>query len=167
MNFGYQLYQSYIDRFLSQLKARLGQNLLASALFGSVARSKARPESDIDLLVLVKEKNRKREDELITLLLETHEWAERKALRQRGILSNLTLITKTEEELRDNPMILLDIADHGIILFDPEDRLKLLLDALRLKLKELGAKKVILEDGSWYWDLKPDWRPGEVVELKL
>jgi hypothetical protein len=30
---------------------------------------------------------------------------------------------------------------------------------------ELGSRRVELADGSWYWDLKPDWRPGEVVDL--
>jgi len=29
----------------------------------------------------------------------------------------------------------------------------------------LGSRKVILGNGSWYWDLKPDWKPGEVIEL--
>ena len=24
---------------------------------------------------------------------------------------------------------------------------------------------VFLDDGSWYWDLKPDFRFGEVVEI--
>jgi hypothetical protein len=30
---------------------------------------------------------------------------------------------------------------------------------------ELGSRRIELPDGGWYWDLKPDWRPGEVVDL--
>ena len=26
-------------------------------------------------------------------------------------------------------------------------------------------RRIEMPDGSWYWDLKPDWRPGEVVDL--
>jgi len=32
-------------------------------------------------------------------------------------------------------------------------------------MKELGSKRVFLTDGSWYWDLKPDLRIGEVFEI--
>ncbi len=39
------------------------------------------------------------------------------------------------------------------------------LDQLRGRLRQLDARKVIHADGSWHWDLKPDWRPGEVIEL--
>jgi hypothetical protein len=54
--------------------------------------------------------------------------------------------------------------DHGIIIYD-NGILKRRFESLRKRLSELGSKKVVLEDGSWYWDLKPDWKPGEVIEL--
>jgi len=40
-------------RFTEALRERLGERLLAVALFGSVARGEATPDSDIDLLVVV------------------------------------------------------------------------------------------------------------------
>ena len=67
--------------------------------------------------------------------------------------------------LADTPWILLDICDHGIILFDPRSVLARKLASLRLRLSELGSRRVELADGSWYWDLKPDMRPGEVIAL--
>ena len=36
------------------------------------------------------------------------------------------------------------------------------LEQLRKRLTELGSKRVFLEDGSWYWLLKPDLKKGEV-----
>ena len=39
------------------------------------------------------------------------------------------------------------------------------LAALRRRLAELGSRRIELADGSWYWDLKPDLRPGEMIEL--
>jgi hypothetical protein len=38
------------------------------------------------------------------------------------------------------------------------------LDRLRGRLRELGARRV-WRGTRWYWDLKPDRRPGEVIEL--
>jgi hypothetical protein len=63
------------------------------------------------------------------------------------------------------PWILLDIAHHGVVLYDPESILALELDAVRRRMADLGARRIELPDGSWYWDLKPDWQPGEVVDL--
>ena len=52
-----------------------------------------------------------------------------------------------------------------MILYDPASVLERELDAVRRRMAELGSTRVELPDGSWYWDLKPDWRPGEVVDL--
>ena len=71
----------------------------------------------------------------------------------------------SEEELADTPWLLLDICDHGIILFDPREVLARKLASLRARLRELGSRRIGLADGSWYWDLKPDLRPGEVIAL--
>ena len=38
------------------------------------------------------------------------------------------------------------------------------LTRLRSKLTQLGAKRV-WKGNVWYWDLKPDYRPGEVFDL--
>jgi len=32
------------------------------------------------------------------------------------------------------------------------------------RLKKLGANR-IWSGNAWYWDLKPDYRPGEVFEI--
>ncbi|MCK4245006.1 MAG: HEPN domain-containing protein [Candidatus Omnitrophica bacterium] len=46
-----------IERFTSQLKDRLGEKILGIYLFGSVAKEKDTPESDIDLLVIYSDIN--------------------------------------------------------------------------------------------------------------
>jgi hypothetical protein len=35
---------------------------------------------------------------------------------------------------------------------------------LRAKLKKLGRRK-IKRGNAWYWVLKPDYKPGDVIEL--
>ncbi len=39
------------------------------------------------------------------------------------------------------------------------------LERLRRRLAELGARRYVDEDGYEYWELKPDWKPGDVVRL--
>ena len=65
----------------------------------------------------------------------------------------------------ETPWLLLEVQDHGLILYDPQGVLARKLDAVRQRMRELGTKKVMMDDGSWYWDIKPDWKPGEVFEL--
>ena len=90
-----------------------------------------------------------------------------KRLLEKKIYTKIFDIKKTEEELRENPLILLDILDYGIILYDPYKRMRRLLSDLRKKLKELKAEKIVFEDGKWCWDLKPNGKPGEILEIKL
>jgi|Deesub1362A_J573_1020465.scaffolds.fasta_scaffold06176_5 hypothetical protein len=51
---GYEDYRPYLEAFQDALLARLGEDLIALVLYGSVARGRAKRESDIDLLVIVK-----------------------------------------------------------------------------------------------------------------
>ena len=50
------------------------------------------------------------------------------------------------------------------ILIDREGFFQNRLKALQNRLRELGARK-IRRNGDWYWDLKPDLTPDEVVIL--
>ena len=72
-------------------------------------------------------------------------------------------IILTPEELRAHPPILLDLTADVQIFYDT-GILKEELEKIRLRLKELGAKKIKTGD-SWFWILKPDLCLGEEVEL--
>jgi hypothetical protein len=39
------------------------------------------------------------------------------------------------------------------------------LTRLKARLSELNAGRVFIGEDSWYWDLKPDYKFGEVMEL--
>lgn len=163
----YRDYQDFIEKLLIELKEKFGSNFLACALFGSVARGEGRPESDLDFLIVFKNKSTELEKEIIRLLVDADAWLEKQILFSKGIYAHPSVILRTEKELREDPLIMLDVADHGITLYDREKVLERLLSLLRSRLKELKSKKVLLPDGTWYWDLKPDWHRGEVVELRL
>lgn len=69
------------------------------------------------------------------------------------------------EEVLRLPTLLLDLTEDGIVLYDEESFLERTLTRLKARLSELNAKRVFIGEDSWYWDLKPDYKFGEVIEL--
>lgn len=162
------LYNDYVNLIVELLKAKLGDNLVSVVLFGSVARGEAGEGSDIDLLVVLESFNdsfgerfrifQEIENELLTS-------RSRLELRKRRLGTLISPIPLTKDEVKQHPPIMLDILTDGIILYDKDDFIKRQLNELQERLKALGARKVRLPDGRWYWDLKPDYKMGEVVEI--
>jgi len=157
-------FQALADRVVTEYRTALGDDLVAIALFGSVARGQARPDSDLDLYV-VTHRPALGDPRLRTMWGRVDASPEYQALAATGFRLSLSPILHTVEELRRHSWILLDITHHGITLYDPASVLERELNAVRRRMAELGSRRVELADGSWYWDLKPDWRPGEVVDL--
>lgn len=67
-----------IQQFVAKAKKLLGNNLVDIIIYGSVARNKTHPDSDIDMIVIVKRKTFKNQMKLAQLafdiLLETGEY---------------------------------------------------------------------------------------------
>ena len=166
MKIGYDTYKIFLDELLKALKDDFGEGIILSfALFGSVARGEARPDSDIDLLIVHKSVEFDVMRRFVELLLhKVNKTNEYKRLQEKGLSADPYPIFMTEKDLYERPLILLDILDHGIVIYD-NGILGKRFASLKLRLHELGSKRITLEDGTWYWILKPDWKPGEVIEL--
>ena len=159
------LWRALLDRVVAEYRAALASDLVALACFGSVARGEARPESDLDLYAVTRSRVSVLLDPRLERLRKLRESEEYQRLAAEGDRPDPMPIFHTVEQLRSHPWILLDIAHHGVVLFDPNGILATELDAVRRRLQQLGARRIERPDGSWYWDLKPDWRPGETIEL--
>jgi len=146
---------------LEAWSALLGQHLVSLVLFGSVARGEARKASDIDLLVIAEGFPKSLSERRRPLLAE---WSRVRAAKGLPAVE-WNLVTKTPEEARYHSPLYLDITEDGILLIDRGGFFQAVLDAMRVRMRELGSRRVFLGDGSWYWDLKPDFRFGEVVEI--
>lgn len=90
---------------------------------------------------------------------------EYKMLKDRKLPHRIEPVILDLEEFRKHPPLLLDFIMDAKILIDRNDVFSREMDMLKRRLQELGAKKVILEGGRWYWILKPNIKWGERVVL--
>ncbi len=153
------------DRLLVEAKAFYGDKLVSFVVFGSVARKTYRFDSDLDILIIAEELPRGRMKR-IGQFADIEKWVEPflESLRKEGIYADISPIFKTPEEAQRGSPLFLDMVEDALILYDRDFFFSRVLDRLRNRLKELGAKRV-WTGNVWHWVLKPDYRPGEVIEL--
>lgn len=150
--------RSGLDRYLGLLKERFGSDLISVILFGSWARGEGRPESDLDLLIVARGLPGSRLDRhgILFRLARTvsDEFAD----------AVVPVPLTPEEASRVKPFYLGILSGHEV-LWDAGGFFGGILGRLRARLTELGARRYADEDGYEFWDLKPDWKPGDVVTL--
>jgi len=153
------------EEFVEILEDVLGDDLVSVVLFGSVAKGEARSDSDIDLLIVAENLPRSmlaRADIVIE--------AEKKLFdamgkeQAPGSRPMIAAIMRTPEEASSPVPLYLDMVDEAVLLFDRNGFFADVLSKLRDRLHTLGAKRLTLGNVR-YWDLKPDYRPGDVVEF--
>ncbi|VVB88657.1 Nucleotidyltransferase domain protein [uncultured archaeon] len=160
---GYQDYKQILNNFKQLLLGKYKDSLISLVLYGSVARGTAGAESDIDLLIILKDAPAvyyERLEPVIGIELKLRESA-----LETTAPPIFSCIVLSKEEAMENRNIFLDMIDASIILYDKNNFFKNRLKELKNRLLQLGSKKVVLEDKTWYWNLKPDIAPGEVIEL--
>ena len=158
-------YNAVLAALETACRQHYGSGLMSVAVYGSVGRGVPRPDSDIDLLLVAEgladrhalrlRDFRAVEDALASCL---------DAARAAGLHPDLSPVLMTPSELERGSMLLLDMTEDARILFDPTGCLTGALDRLRARLRELGSKRIRLGN-AWYWDLKPDYQPGDVFDL--
>lgn len=158
-------FKKFEMRLFSELKSFYKDRLISVAVFGSVARETQSFDSDIDILIIAKglprgRWKRMREFDKVGDKLEPF----LKSMRKKGINTYISAIIKSPEEAEIGSPIFLDMVEDARILFDKNDFLKNRMERLKNRLKKLGAKR-IWRGNAWYWDLKPDYKQGEIFEI--
>lgn len=164
---GYSKYKPLLNIFVHLVQEALGDQVVSIVLYGSVARGKARLDSDVDLLLILREiptEYWKRLQPFLPILRQLRKQQCWKNLEQQGITPFLSLLILSLEEAKENRYLYLDMIKEARILLDQESFFQRKLESLQQKLQELGARKV-RRNGDWYWDLKSDLKPGEVIIL--
>lgn len=159
------LYDSLVDEARAASERHYGSRLVSLAVFGSVGRGTPGADSDIDLLVVADQLPRGR-------LARSDDFAEvERALEPmlasahaHGLHPTLSPIFKTPIEVTAGSPLFLDMLEDARILHDRDGFLHDAFQEFSDRLSRLGARR-IWRDTSWYWDLKPDYKPGEVFEI--
>ncbi len=158
--------EKYLKLILDCLRALLKTIELESfAVYGSVARGSASNYSDVDILIVsdsLKGSLASRIDKLYHL---EDELEELKWLRKHGIYTSLSFYPLRRDEAQRLPLLFLDLTEEAAIIYDRNGFLEAVLLEFRGRLLRQGAKRVILDRKHWYWDLKPDYKFGEKVEI--
>lgn len=158
---GYKDHKETLNRFEQLLIEKFGDNLISIILYGSVAKGTAKEESDLDLLIILKEAPTSYYERLEPVI--DIEIKLRKSISRTAPIFSSIILSK--EEAMENRNIFLDMIDDSIILFDKNNFFKNRLKELKNRLIQLGSRKVTLKDNTWYWQLKPDMKAGEILEL--
>jgi len=158
-------YKEIENILLAEIKTLYGGRLVSVVIFGSVARETQRFDSDIDLLVIAEELprgriNRIKEFEAVEDKMEPF----LKSLQKEGISTYISAIIKSPEEAQTGSPLFLDMTEDARIVFDEDGFFSAVLEKIRKRLKELGSKR-IWRGNAWYWNLKPDYKPGDIFEL--
>lgn len=172
--------RAWYDELMSELDARLlnlarqysqsagavlGDGLVSIVLFGSVARQQCKPTSDIDLVVVLREapmSARARRAILEPVRASVQPMLDQ--LWREGCFTDFTEIILTTSEAEKTHRLYLEIVEDGVILHDVGGFFAGVLARLKKTLRRLGAQRKTLGNLR-YWDLKPDFKPGDVVEL--
>jgi uncharacterized protein len=144
--------------YTAALHRRYGADLVSVVAFGSRVRGDARLESDLDVLVVVCGLPRRRWHRYERLRDVAREVSEEFA----DMVTPILLTPEEAEQVK--PYYLGMLSGHAVV-HDDGEFFAGVLDRLRRRLAELGSRRYVDEQGYEYWDLKPDWKPGDVVTL--
>jgi predicted nucleotidyltransferase len=150
---------------LKIMKEEFKDDLISVVVYGSVARGDNRNDSDVDLLIIMK--NLPKDSMLKRIRLFETKVEDKLNLDEywkMGYYISLSPVLKTPEEAEKFSPPYLDMVYDAVILYDSNYFFTRILQKLRDRLKELGAERVRMGK-KWYWVLKKDSRFGETVEL--
>jgi hypothetical protein len=160
-----EAYEEALKALLREAKRFYGPRLVSLVVFGSVGRGAFRPGSDIDVLIIASGLARGRHRRVAEFAqLEKALEAKLHSLRRKGYMMELSPVFKTPEEALAGTPLFLDMLQDARVLYDKGGFFRKVLERLAARLKELGAVRR-WRANAWYWDLKPDYRPGEVFCL--
>ena len=158
-------YATLLNKMVEIMKEEFKDDLVSVVLFGSVARGDNRNDSDVDLLVVIKDLPK---DSILKRIRIFESKVEDKLEIEKywkiGYYISLSPILKTPEEAEKFSPLYLDMVYDAVILYDKDNFFANVLKRLKEKLDELGAERIWIGK-KWYWVLKKDYKFGDTIEL--
>lgn len=154
----------YAERLVERLRAGVGDRLVSVVVYGSRARGTHRADSDLDVLLVIRDLPRPRA-ERHALLRPIKQAVDQEHRQIRGSdPPYLSYLAKTPEEAAYHSPVYLDMTEDAVLVHDRDRFFAGVLDSMRGRMAALGSRRVWLE-GGWYWLLQPDAAWGERIEI--
>ena len=160
-------FKGYISRFCEELLVRYGDDIMGLLVFGSVARGDWNEDSDIDLLIVLREFGKSRRDvlrDMNDLRGEMRESKEYKECVSAGQYPILEIYPVESDDAGRFRRMYLDALTEGIVVFERENILSDLIERFKERLKEMGARRIEIPTKGHYWVLG-ELEAGEVLDL--
>jgi len=158
-------FESLLARVLDACRQHYSARLVSVAVFGSVGRGTPHPDSDVDLLIVADDLPNGRLRRVAEFRAVEAAVAPGLAeARKAGLAPDLSPVFKTPSEALQGSLLFLDMIEDARLLYDRGDFLREALSKFKARLERLGARRE-WRGNAWIWDLKPDYKPGEVFEL--
>jgi predicted nucleotidyltransferase len=137
-----------LDELARHFRARLGEDLVGVVLYGSRARGDARPDSDLDLMIIADRLPEDGFDRAFTVRPPRGNFTDPEV--------SVRALTPAEYE-RDIAPIDLDVAIDAVVLYDRDGYVTDRLALIRRRIDEAGLYR---DAGMWRWRRWPeraDW----------
>lgn len=156
-------HQRYIIAVLQEIINYYGDSLLGCAIFGSYARGDNRPNSDLDLLVILEKAPglSRRVKEFVDQIEMKHESLAQEIYEQEDILCELSPYILTREEALKLHPIYYDLVEHHFVIYDPASLIARIIQETRKILRQSGARKV-RRNNTWEWQTVNIGYPGGI-----
>jgi predicted nucleotidyltransferase len=145
-NLGIDTYRKFIDLYVREINRLLGDKIFGLIIFGSVARGKAKGDSDIDMFTFYDGDRDEVNDTLIGIITSLRKNQQYKRLSCKGIHPEVYPFLISRKKAMEPLAVFLDATDHGIILKDDGTIQKLIGE-----IKESKAQRNVLPNGKWVW----------------
>lgn len=159
------IFERLVERLRYEAARHYGDRLVSLAVYGSVGRGTAHRDSDIDFVIVARDLPNGRGARLREFgPVEAALAPDLRDARKLECHIELSPIFKTPDEVEAGSLIFLDMTEDARILHDESNYFADFLRRFRARLDTLGARR-IWKGNAWIWDLKPDYRPGEIFEI--
>lgn len=156
---------TYLDSLFDRIKTFYQANLVSLAVYGSYARGENRPDSDIDLLIVLQkmEGERLARQEAFVREIEIPLDPLWSACAKEGFHMEISTLILDRRQAGSFMPLYLDMAEHCVILFDRDQFFQRRLDQVRQQMKRWGSRKQKV-GGHWYWEIRPGTKWNEVID---
>lgn len=155
-----ECFESILDALCANCKLLYSERLVTLGIFGSVGRGTPNLNSDIDMILIVRNLPRGRMSRIHEF--ESVEGRVAPAIHKAaelGCHTALSPVIKTPDEVEQGSLLFLDMIHDIRFLHDRDGFFRNFLREFHQTLKERNARRVPCK-GAWYWDLKPGYTVG-------